>query len=147
MSPLAVVITAEQVERLEELCESSGLSPDAQIGALIDLDWEEWQDALPPGPSRSTRFARFEAAETAEREAFIANATDEEDEMTRHLAAAEPHIRIARHEAHARNAMAALGPRSPARSEPSPLATALSASQAGNGAASAGTGPGPPKHE
>jgi hypothetical protein len=80
MSPLVVVITAEQHSRLEALCEASEFSPDAQIGALIDLDWEEWQDALTPGPSRSTRFARFEAAETAEREAFIANATDEADE-------------------------------------------------------------------
>ena len=81
MSALAVVVTVEQVERLEALCESSGLSPDAQIGALIDLDFEEWQDALTPGPSRSTRFARFEAAETAEREAFIANAADDEGEQ------------------------------------------------------------------
>jgi hypothetical protein len=78
--PLVVVISAEQLRRLNELCESSGLSQDEQIGGLIDLDWEEWQDALTPGPSRSTRFARFEAAETAEREAFIANATDEADE-------------------------------------------------------------------
>ena len=58
MSPLAVVITAEQVERLDALCESSGFSPDAQIGALIDLDFEEWQDAIAP-VSKSTRFARF----------------------------------------------------------------------------------------
>lgn len=79
MSPLAVVVTAEQLERLEALCESSGFSPDHQIGALIDLDFEEWQDALVPGPSRSTRFARFEAAETAEHEAFIANATDDNE--------------------------------------------------------------------
>ncbi len=57
MIALAVVITAEQAERLEALCESSGFSPDAQVGALIDLDYEEWQDAI--GESKSTRFARF----------------------------------------------------------------------------------------
>ena len=66
MSPLAVVITAEQSERLEALCEASGFSPDYQIGAMIDLDFEEWvepDDANLRDVSRSTRFARFEAAE------------------------------------------------------------------------------------
>ena len=64
MSPLVIVITAEQRARLEALCESSGLSPDAQIGALIDLDFEEWKepdDAILHDVSRSTRFARFVA--------------------------------------------------------------------------------------
>ena len=62
MTALVVAITAEQARRLEELCESSGFSPDAQIGALIDLDWEEWRepdDAILREVSRSTRFARF----------------------------------------------------------------------------------------
>jgi hypothetical protein len=64
MSPLVVVITAEQHSRLEALCEASEFSPDAQIGALIDLDWEEWKepdDARLFDVSRSTRFARFAA--------------------------------------------------------------------------------------
>ncbi|MET0792176.1 MAG: hypothetical protein ABW061_11700, partial [Polyangiaceae bacterium] len=56
------MLTAEQLERLDALCESSGFSPDAQVGALIDLDYEEWQDAVAPdAPSKSTRFARFVA--------------------------------------------------------------------------------------
>jgi hypothetical protein len=64
MSPLVVVITTEQRARLQALCESSEFSTDEQIGAMIDLDFEEWQDTLAlDGPSRSTRFARFEAIE------------------------------------------------------------------------------------
>ena len=60
MTALVVAITAEQAQRLTELCEVSGFSPDYQIGALIDLDYEEWQDThAPDDPSRSTRFARF----------------------------------------------------------------------------------------
>jgi len=60
VTKLVVAITAEQARRLGELCQVSGFSPDAQIGALIDLDYEEWQDThAPDEPSRSTRFARF----------------------------------------------------------------------------------------
>lgn len=64
MSPLVIVITPEQCERLDEICEESGFSPDMQIGAMIDLEYEEWKD---PDDSRlfesarSTRFARFVA--------------------------------------------------------------------------------------
>ncbi|MEI9940266.1 MAG: hypothetical protein WDO69_23860 [Pseudomonadota bacterium] len=64
MSPLVIVITVEQRTRLEELCKSSGYSPDFQIGAMIDLDFEEWKepdDAILRDVSRSTRFARFAA--------------------------------------------------------------------------------------
>jgi hypothetical protein len=64
VSPLVVVITSEQLARLNELCESSGLSQDEQIGGLIDLDWEDWKepdDARLFDVSRSTRFARFVA--------------------------------------------------------------------------------------
>lgn len=64
MSALVVVITPEQARRLDQLCDVSGFSPDYQVGALIDLDWEEWQDThAPDEPSRSTRFARFIASE------------------------------------------------------------------------------------
>ncbi|MEO7035597.1 MAG: hypothetical protein ABI548_16855 [Polyangiaceae bacterium] len=64
MTPLVVVITVEQRERLQALCKSSELSSDEQIGAMIDLDFEEWQDpddARLRDLSRSTRFARFVA--------------------------------------------------------------------------------------
>ena len=66
MSALVVVITAEQHERLEQLCEASEFSPDAQIGAMIDLDFEEWtdpDDSRLREVSRSKRFARFVASE------------------------------------------------------------------------------------
>ena len=68
MSPLVVVITSEQLRRLNELCESSGFSQDEQIGGLIDLDWEEWKepdDARLFDVSRSTRFAKFARLEAS----------------------------------------------------------------------------------
>ncbi len=62
MSALLVVVTAEQAERLEAICASSGFSPDAQVGAMIDLEFEEWQDSLKiDDGTKSTRFARFVA--------------------------------------------------------------------------------------
>ncbi|MEI9936686.1 MAG: hypothetical protein WDO69_05630 [Pseudomonadota bacterium] len=64
MIPLVVVVTAEQLGRLNQLCESSGFTQDEQVGALIDLDWEEWQDAI--GQSRSSRFAKFARLEAAQ---------------------------------------------------------------------------------
>ena len=69
MSPLIVMITAEQLRRLQALSEKSEFSLDQQIGALIDLDFEEWQDALDaadmPTLPRSTRWLRFMASEGA----------------------------------------------------------------------------------
>jgi len=69
MSPLIVMITAEQLRRLTALAEKSEFSLDEQIGALIDLDFEEWQDALDaadmPTLPRSTRWLRFVASEAA----------------------------------------------------------------------------------
>lgn len=62
MTPLVVVITTEQLARLNELCASSEFTVDQQIGAMIDLDFEEWKDpddARLRDLSRSTRFARF----------------------------------------------------------------------------------------
>jgi hypothetical protein len=64
VSPLVVVITAEQFRRLEALCKVSEFTPDYQIGSMIDLDFEEWKDpddAQLRDASRSTRFARFVA--------------------------------------------------------------------------------------
>jgi len=69
VSPLIVMITAEQLRRLQALSEKSEFSLDQQIGALIDLDFEEWQDALDaadmPTLPRSTRWLRFMASEGA----------------------------------------------------------------------------------
>lgn len=63
------MITAEQLRRLQALSEKSEFSLDQQIGALIDLDFEEWQDALDaadmPTLPRSTRWLRFMASEGA----------------------------------------------------------------------------------
>jgi len=67
MMPLIVMITAEQGRRLAELAARSEFTLDQQIGALIDLDYEEWQDALDaaemPTLPRSTRWLRFVASE------------------------------------------------------------------------------------
>jgi hypothetical protein len=67
VSRLAVTITAEQARRLDALREQSGFTLDEQIGAMIDLDFEEWQDALDaaemPTLPRSTRWLRFVASE------------------------------------------------------------------------------------
>lgn len=65
MIAIAVSLTSEQVERLDELCEVAELSRDALVGVLIDLDWEEWKepdDAVLRDASRATRFARFVAS-------------------------------------------------------------------------------------
>jgi len=67
VSSLVVTITAEQARRLEALRAQSEFSVDQQIGAMIDLDYEEWQDALDtadmPTLPRSTRWLRFVASE------------------------------------------------------------------------------------
>jgi hypothetical protein len=66
-TPFAIVITAIQSARLLAICEASGSSPDKQIGAMIDLEFEEWQDALDaadmPTLPRSSRWLRFAASE------------------------------------------------------------------------------------
>ncbi|MEO7033682.1 MAG: hypothetical protein ABI335_07670 [Polyangiaceae bacterium] len=58
------MITVEQHTRLLEICASSELPLDEQIGGMIDLDFEEWKDpddAVLHEVSRSSRFARFVA--------------------------------------------------------------------------------------
>lgn len=59
---LTVTLTLEQAERIEALRETSEFSLAEQIGAMIDLDFEEWQDAvhlIKIAAPRSTRWARF----------------------------------------------------------------------------------------
>ncbi len=67
MSPLVIMITVEQFERLQAIRQSSEFSIDEQIGAMIDLEFEEWQDTLDasamPMLPRSTRWLRFVASE------------------------------------------------------------------------------------
>jgi hypothetical protein len=65
VSALTVGLTDEQSNRLEEICDASGFSPDMQIGAMIDLDYEELEDmiASTSPTTRSTRFARFVLSE------------------------------------------------------------------------------------
>lgn len=63
---LTVVLPDEQIRRLEALLASSELTDAEQIVAMIDLDYEEWQDQIEikgTGVSRATRYARFCASE------------------------------------------------------------------------------------
>lgn len=69
MKTLTVKITDEQAARLAELLDISTFPAAEQIGAMIDLDYEEWQDNLEHKAlvgstdaklaSRSTRWLRF----------------------------------------------------------------------------------------
>lgn len=63
---LTVELPDEQIERFKALLVSSEFEPAELVTAMINLDFEEWQDAIETkatGVSRATRYARFCRAE------------------------------------------------------------------------------------
>ncbi len=63
---ITVELTQEQVDRLRALAENGGFNQSEMVGAIIDCEFEEWEDAVQVkqmGAPRATRWARFVASE------------------------------------------------------------------------------------